>query len=349
MKNIISALSVILISHISYLTSTFAQDIHFSQFNETPQLLNPGTTGFTNGYIRSNINYKNQWSSMGNAFSTVAASIDMAISDKKESKAHIGVGLNLFSDKAGDSKFGLTQMNLCLSGIIPANKNNTFSLGLSIGAAQHKANLNTLSWGNQYDGTGFNTSLNSNETTPVNSFIYADIGAGLYYEYLNGKSTVANNEQKRLAIGLAYFHLNSPEQRYFSVTEKLLGKLVVNVNGHFDIHGSNISILPSAVYFMQGASSEITVGGALRYRLKKSSKVTTFRSESGISFGIHYRLKDAIIPQIYYDMKSFSFGISYDVNVSSYKKVSHYNGGLEVSLKYKIQKVKGLGFLGTVQ
>ena len=37
-----------------------AQDVHFSQFNETPQLLNPGATGVYNGYMRGIINYKNQ-------------------------------------------------------------------------------------------------------------------------------------------------------------------------------------------------------------------------------------------------------------------------------------------------
>ena len=40
------------------------QDVHFSQFNETPQLLNPGATGVYNGYMRGIINYKNQWMAM---------------------------------------------------------------------------------------------------------------------------------------------------------------------------------------------------------------------------------------------------------------------------------------------
>ncbi len=327
----------------------FSQDIHFSQFNETPQLLNPGAAGVNNNYMRCIINYKNQWSAMGNGFNSTAASFDMSMFDKKESKAHLGAGLNFFSDKAGEAKFGLTQVNLCLAGIIPVNTNNTFSLGLSIGAAQHKANMNTLSWGNQYDGTGFNTALNSNETTPVNSFMYVDIGAGLYYEYLNGKETAAKNEQKRFAVGAAYFHLNRPEQTYFSVAEKLFGKLVVNVNGHFDKTGSRISILPSAIFFMQGSSSEITAGCAVRYRIKNASKVTGYNSESGITIGLHYRVKDAVIPQIYYEMNSFSIGISYDVTVSQYKQVSHSKGGIEVSIKYNIRKTKGLGFLGTAQ
>ncbi len=343
-KNLISIFGVILISHVSYLTSSFAQDIHFSQFNQTPQLLNPGAVGTTNGFINGIVNYKNQWSAMGNAFNTVAASVDMPMFDGKENKAHLGVGLNFFNDKAGEAKFGLTQVNLCLSGIVAINDNSVFSLGLSLGGAQHKANLNALTWGNQYDGTGFNTSINSNETTPVNSFMYADIGAGLHYEYSNGKSTVDRSEQKHLAVGVAYFHLNRPEQKYFSVTDKLLGKLVVNVKGYFDKAGTNISIVPSAVYFLQGSSSEFTIGSAIRYRIKKASKVTDFINESAIAVGIHYRFKDALIPQFYYEMSNFSIGFSYDITLSQYKQASKYKGGPELSLKYIIKKGKSTKF-----
>lgn len=318
--------------------SALAQDIHFSQFNETPQLLNPGSTGVYNGYMRAIINYKNQWTAMGKSFNTEAASFDLPMFDHNERKAHLGLGINFFNDKAGDSQFGLTQANLCVAGIIPMDKTSTISLGVSIGGAQHKANLGSLTWGNQYNGTSFDQTVNSNEVDPVNSFIYADLGAGLYYEYFSGKATLDRNEAKRLSLGVAYYHLNQPVQHYFSVTEKLYGKLVATVNGHFDKSGTKISIRPSVMYVMQGPSSEVTVGCAVRYRIKNGTKITGFINESGISLGVHYRFKDAVIPQIYVELGDLAFGVSYDLNVSSYKSASHIQGGPEVSLKYFIQK-----------
>lgn len=316
----------------------FSQDVHFSQYNEAPQLLNPGSTGVYSGYIRAIVNYKNQWMAMGNAFNTVAASVDMPLFDKDEKKAHIGAGINFFSDKAGDSKFGLTQANLCLSAILPVSKESKFSLGLSFGGAQHKATIEGLNWGNQYDGTGFNTAMANYETTPTSSFFYFDLGAGLYYEYSNGKTKFERNEKRKIDFGVAYFHLNQPTQKYFSTTEKLYGKLVVNLNAHLDKANSKIAFLPSLIYFQQGKATEITAGCAIRYRFKNDTKITGLITESALGIGVYYRYKDAIIPSVFFTMADFSLGVSYDVNISSYKETSKYNGGVEVSLKYQILK-----------
>ena len=318
--------------------SYVAQDVHFSQYNETPQLLNPGATGVYSGYVRAIVNYKNQWMAMGNAFNTVAASVDMPLFDKNEKKAHIGAGINFFSDKAGDSKFGVTEANLCVAAILPVSRESKFSMGLSFGGAQHKADLSALNWGNQYDGTGFNTAMANYEATPANSFFYFDLGAGLYYEYSNGKTKFERNEKRKIDVGVAYFHLNQPTQKYFSTTEKLYGKLVVNVNAHLDKPNSKIAVLPSLIYFQQGKAMEITAGCAIRYRFKNETKITGLITESALGVGIYYRYKDAIIPSVFFTVGDFSFGVSYDVNVSSYKKTSKYNGGAEISLKYNILK-----------
>lgn len=328
--------AVVLFSFSAGSLFSLAQDVHFSQFNETPQLLNPGATGVYSGYVRAVVNYKNQWMAMGNAFNTVAASVDMPLFDRNEKKAHIGAGINFFSDKAGDSKFGLTQANLCVAAILPVSRESKFSMGMSFGGAQRKANLAGLSWGNQYDGQGFNTAMASNETTPVTSFFYFDLGAGLYYEYSNGKTKFERNEKKKLDVGAAYFHINQPAQKFLSVTEKLYGKLVVNIAGHFDKSGTKVAFLPSAIYVMQGKATEITAGCAIRYRLKNDTKITGLMTESALAIGIHYRVGDAVIPSVSFTMADFSLGVSYDVNISSYKKVSKYNGGAEIFLKYNI-------------
>jgi len=333
-----------LVKYISCISICFlfskasGQDIHFSQFNETPQLLNPGATGVYNGYMRAIINYKNQWAAMGKAFNTAAASFDIPLFDYNEKKAHLGAGLNFFNDKAGDSQFGITQVNVCLAGILPVSKESKFSMGISIGGAQQKVNLSSLTWGNQYNGQSFDPSINSYESTNAGSFSYLDLGAGVYYEYFTGKATLDRNEAKRLAVGAAYYHINRPVLKYLSVTEKLYGKMVFTVNGHFDRTGTKLSIRPSAMVVLQGPSNEITVGCALRYRLKNGTKITGFINETGISVGVHYRLNDAVIPQVYLELGDLGVGVSYDLNISGYKVASKLNGGPEISLKYFIQK-----------
>ncbi len=44
-----------------------AQDLHFSQYFNSPFLVNPANTGFIpDGEYRLGINYRNQWASLGN-------------------------------------------------------------------------------------------------------------------------------------------------------------------------------------------------------------------------------------------------------------------------------------------
>ena len=53
-----------------------AQDIHFSQVNMTPLLLNPAQAG-AEASMRGTVNYRNQWSSVTSPFVTIAAAFDM--------------------------------------------------------------------------------------------------------------------------------------------------------------------------------------------------------------------------------------------------------------------------------
>jgi len=60
----------------------FAQDVHFSQSNMTPLLVNPALTGVYGGTHRAFLNYKNQWRGagiQGAAFNTGVFSYDAAL------------------------------------------------------------------------------------------------------------------------------------------------------------------------------------------------------------------------------------------------------------------------------
>jgi len=80
-----------------------AQDPNFSQFFASPLTLNPALTGKFDGVVRVAGNYRNQWPTINNAYTTYTASIDAGIL-----KNHIpeydqfGVGVMGFSDKSGN-------------------------------------------------------------------------------------------------------------------------------------------------------------------------------------------------------------------------------------------------------
>ena len=54
----------------------FAQDIHFSQFNDLPLALNPSLAGNMDGTMRTGAIYRNQWNSVSVPFKSIALYAD---------------------------------------------------------------------------------------------------------------------------------------------------------------------------------------------------------------------------------------------------------------------------------
>lgn len=335
MKKIVS-ISVSVFAVLS--VETFSQDIHFAQLSEIPLVLNPGLTGVFDGYYRGILNYRNQWPAMGKPYNTFAVSADAPFEIKRKG-AYIGGGINFYSDKAGDAKFGTTQANLSASAILPVGNQSKLSVGLQFGMGQHSVLLSEIQWPNQYNGMQYDPSIAPNESMAKNSFSYFDVGAGLNYHVSNVIGNIHGNDIRRFNIGAAFFHANMPLQKFTSVSsENLYGRLVVNTSLRYDFTGTRAGIVPSAIYMLQGPASELNFGTLIRYKLHEGTKVTGFYIESAFSAGVHCRWGDAISPQVYFEFSDYAFGISYDFNVSSYGQVQKSSGGLEISFRYASMK-----------
>ena len=88
-----------------------AQDIHYTQLQQQPMLLNPSYAGMFQGWERVGVSHKSQWVSAGTKFYTTTIAADLNLfKPKRGNKAHMGVGLQLYNDIGGDSKFGTKQM-----------------------------------------------------------------------------------------------------------------------------------------------------------------------------------------------------------------------------------------------
>ncbi|HWC54182.1 MAG TPA: type IX secretion system membrane protein PorP/SprF, partial [Chitinophagaceae bacterium] len=72
-------LIVTLILCEALVSASNAQDPNFSQFFASPLTLNPALTGKFDGVYRVAGNYRNQWPTINNAFTTATASIDFGI------------------------------------------------------------------------------------------------------------------------------------------------------------------------------------------------------------------------------------------------------------------------------
>ena len=80
-----------------------AQDPHFSQFFSSPLTLNPAYTGKFDGNFRVAGNYRNQWPTINNAFTTATASFDMPIMTNRLPEFDTwGVGILALNDQSGN-------------------------------------------------------------------------------------------------------------------------------------------------------------------------------------------------------------------------------------------------------
>lgn len=317
---------ILLISNLSW-----AQDIHFSQFDETPLFLNPANVGVPHE-IRANVNYKSQWQSVNAPFKTMAVSVDGRLLKKK--KNHIGMGIDFFSDKAGDGQMKTTQINFSLSGMVLLNKSNLLSAGLMLGYIERGMNMSAYSWSNQYNGLNYDASRSSGELNRIDNFNFLDLGAGIQYSYGSHEMYMTANNAKRLNLGISVFHPHQPAYSFLGDATRLYAKFVFHGDAAIGIKNSNIVLKPSYVVFVQGPTKEITPGLTAQYILSGDSKYTGIKKFSAVSIGGYYRAKDAFIALVKYEYNSCAIGFSYDINLSKLRTVSNTRGGFEISLRY---------------
>jgi type IX secretion system PorP/SprF family membrane protein len=314
-----------------------AQDIHFVQSNMTPQLLNPAAAGVFDGWERVSVSHRQQWITIGSPYITSQFSADMNFGRQQgnKQKAYMGLGINFFNDIAGDAKMGTNQFSINLSGVVTVVEHHTFSGGIQIGGGQRSAQLNNLTWGNQFDGTGFDQSISPNETNSATSFFYPDLGAGIYYNFDNITSTLSRKELQRIYFGVSYFHLNSPRLRYYNGSaDQLAKKLVVMGGAELDIPNSKFVVAPSFAYFFQDPSQEILATVLGKYRIKEGTKYTGIYNNVYFTFGLSYRNRDAVAPTFGLEAGSIKVMASYEFNVSRLQMTTRNQGGFELAFQW---------------
>ncbi len=316
-------------------TNLFAQDIHFTQIKNTPIVNNPAATGLFDGWERISINHKNQWVNAGTSFFTSSIAADLNVLKKKEKEsAHIGLGLQLFRDIGGDSRFGTKEVLFNVSSIVPLSSKQLFSAGLQIGFGQKSGDLSAVTFSNQFDGIRIDPTENSMEGNNLVSTFFSDFSVGALYNFKDSKSSISRNIKTDFKVGLAYFHFNRPSLRFRNGgTERLFPKWVGNISFLKDFSASNGGI---EVYFnqsIQGPFTESLLGLLYRYGIKTGSKSTGLKRDTYVLFGASYRFGDAFSPIVYLEHNSFTFGVSYDVTTSQFAQASGA-GGLEFSFTY---------------
>ncbi len=327
-----------------------AQDIHFSQFNQSPLTVNPSLAG-TTAWIRAAMQYRTQWSAVTIPYKTIGASFDVKSKKRWIKVAHatekyrqsgengFGWGVNVYNDRAGDGKMNTLQANGSLAYQIYLGEKSMLALGMQGGILQRSINFNDLYWGSQYDSqmsSGYNPALPPDKAIAGgdNNFISPDISTGLIYTYKKSERYMRGNDQLDFTLGAALFHVNQPKYSYLGTGEKLYQRMVIHGQSMIGIANSSIALAPGFVIQRQGPNQEIFLGAMVRYMLKEDSKYTGFVKGSSVSAGGYYRNRDAFVAMALFEFSSYGLGLSYDFNVSGLKTASTGRGGLEITIRF---------------
>lgn len=319
---------IILFLFVFCMSFSHAQDIHYSQFNASPQNLNPAQAGLFDGDWRFVGNFRSQWSVIPVPYRTFSIAADTRLNTKLKNDVP-AAGLIINTDKSGDSKFTTTQILVSGAYIKKLNKDSTHfvSLGIQPGVTTKSFNVAALTFDEQYDD-GYDASLPSGENFPKTRMTYFDMGAGLGYLWRKNHRTLVN-------IGVSTLHINRPKQSFFNNDDiRLDMKTCLSGIAEFPI-AAQLDLLPTFMYQRQGKFQETVVGLFGKYHLKPVNGMTT-----AVSLGGFYRMKDAFILVANMDYKNFNVGLSYDINTSKLIEATNRRGGFEISVIYIFKKIK---------
>jgi type IX secretion system PorP/SprF family membrane protein len=322
-------------------TTLKAQDIHFSQYAETPSIINPALAGVTYN-TRVIANFKDQWTSVANRYRTIGLSFEQTIKHKKLKNNYFAIAANVFRDEAGDAHLTTLNPNLGVSYLQKINKQMKFSGGLQSGFFYRTIDVSNLRWGEQYDGYNYNASMPTGEpNTPRSSITAFDLGGGINLNYVQSDKFLSAKSAARFDVGVSAYHYGIGKNSFIVTSERLQTRICAYFNSEFAIPNSINAIMPSLLYMRQGPSSELIAGALFKIIIGDNSTYTSIKKPRSFAVGGYYRWRDAIVPSLLFQYNRYALGIAYDINISPLTPASNRRGGLEVMLRYNV--VPGYG------
>lgn len=308
---------------------SYSQDIHFSQFNASLLNLSPGYTGMFSGDYRVGAVYRSQWQSVPVSYSTFGLNGERRFKPKWLEKDVIGVGLMLNNDRAGDARYGTTQLYLSGSYIYLGKPDSSLiiTLGVNAGWCRVGFDYNKMTFDNQFDGYVYNKTISSGEQFGWTNLNFFDMSLGSVIQYIH-------SDQHRFSYGVGFQHLTSPIISYQDNDLSRLDFKLTNCFSYSTPIKEKTDIIAEALYTRQGKNYELIPHMSLKYYFDREDN-------KAILGGLCLRARDAVVVRFGYTNKTLQSGISYDINVSRFNKATNLRGGVEIFVNYIIRLKPG--------
>ncbi len=301
-----------------------AQDLHFSQWFNSPLVTNPANTGFIpDADYRLGANYRNQWSSiMSEPYTTMSVWGDAQVFRDKIENGWLGLGGVILRDQAGSGTLTSTEVYGSVAYHQMLGYTSLLTAGFNAGWVNKRINSTNLKFPDQFDGKFFDNTLPTSVEIDQPSVSFFDMQVGMNYAYFPTNKTYLN-------AGLSVQHINGARESFFTsdppgFDSRIPKRYIGFLNGSFKT-SDLVIVNPMAYYTNQAGASETVFGLNAQYNLSADG-------DQQVIGGLYYRVGDAVIPMIGFVYKNIRLMFTYDVTASSLSQADGSRGAWEFAL-----------------
>ncbi|QNA45295.1 PorP/SprF family type IX secretion system membrane protein [Lacibacter sediminis] len=301
-------------------TNATAQDLHFSQFMNSPLTTNPANTGFIpEADYRIGGNFRSQWTSVPVPYKTASIWGDVQVFRNSIENGWVGVGGLLLTDVAGRGNLRSNKVYGSVAYHQMIGLSSLLSAGFNAGYASKRIDITKFTFDNQWNGKFFDAGAPNGEALLTNAnTAYFDLQVGMNYAYFPTENTYIN-------AGVSVHHINKPKETFFSNgTNEVPRRYIGFLNGSFKVNDDWI-VNPNAYFSSQAGANETVFGGNLAYNVMGDGSVVVFG-------GAYYRWADAAVAMVGLEWKDIRFTFTYDATTSNLGRFNSANGAYEFSL-----------------
>jgi type IX secretion system PorP/SprF family membrane protein len=302
----------------------WGQDLHFSQWFNSPLLTNPANTGFIpDADYRLGTNYRNQWSAiMQEPYRTMSVWGDAQVARDRIQNGWLGLGGVILRDDAGASTLTSTEVYGSVAYHQMVGYASLISLGFNTGWVNKHINTANLKFPDQFDGKFFDNTLPTSVVIDHPSDNFFDMQLGMNYAYFPTNKMYLN-------AGISVQHINTPRESFFNTdpvgyNDKIARRYIGFLNASIKAT-DQVIVNPMGYYTIMAGAQEAVIGLNVQYNLQDEG-------DQQIVFGLYNRFGDAIIPMIGFVYKNVKLCFTYDITTSALKNYDNGYGAWEFAL-----------------
>lgn len=312
---------LLLIACFATSTLSQAQYFQYTQYNFTPQRINPAMAGLTR-YASAGTDYRHQQTGGDFSINSNFVNLSYPLLNSSTGVPWSGIALSLHNDQSAGI-FKTQEIALGYAVHVRVNKFQTLSFGAKALYQTRKIGLDGFYTGSQYvQDRGFDMNRSTGETFEELRNSFKTFSAGLYWQEVDKKGRLIHH------FGVSLFDMNKPADSFFGATTNLPSTFIVNAG--FQTYSSDgFNVFPEGLLTYSGGAAMFNGG----FRFQKELNITAKKKSDLVDVLLKYAVGRSGIAGVQLHRENFSIGLSYDFPL--FVKNPGNTGALEFGLEVR--------------